>query len=285
MHIARRHLSFASAVLLSLVIYYPPFKELMVTSFHDELYSYIPLMPILVGSFLYWKRGSIFSHVECSSRVGLICMGIGIILSIPGFARVLKINQNDALSLSILSAVLVWTGVFIWCYGFSTFKKAAFPFLLLLFIIPLPSSLTHVVVTLLQRCSVETVYWVLWVLRLPVIRDGYTFHFPKMSIKIAEQCAGIHSLLALLITSMIGAKLFLRKGWTRIIAVMAIMPITIVKNTLRIVVISLIVVYLGENAFVSAFHRLVGFSTFALLLLWPVIASLRRLETRAPKQN
>jgi len=198
------------------------------------------------------------------------------------FARVFNLNGNDRLSLLIFSTLLVWVGAFIWWYGFGTFMRAVFPFGLLLFLVPLPRPLAHAIVAMLQRASIEAVYRLLQVLWLPVTKDGFVLHFPKMSIRIAEECCGLHSLIALFITGMIGARLFLQKGWTRVLAVIAIVPITIVKNAPRILVISLIVVYLGENTFVRAFHQLVGFSFFALLLLCPVMISLKRLEAKTP---
>ncbi len=279
-HTTRRHALFFSAVLLSLAVYYSPLKELMRLSLHDVSYSHIPLMPILAGFFLYVKRGPIFSRVEYSFPQGALCMGFGGILYASDFAGLFSLSRSDHLSLAIFSALLVWTGAFIASYGLRTFGRALFPFSLLLFVIPLPGFLTRPIVVLLQKASAETVHWVLKGLGIPMTRDGYVFHFSGTSIKIAEECAGFHSFLGLLATGMIAARLFLLKGWSRTIAVISVVPISIAKNTLRIVVISLIVVYMGENAFVAAFHRLVGFSFFALLLLWPVVASLMKLEAR-----
>jgi len=213
-------------------------------------------------------------------------MGIGSLLSVLGFARVFNMSRSDRLSLLIFSAMLVWMGAFTWCYGFGTFKRAVFPFGLLLFMIPLPSPLTQSTVAMLQRVSVETVYRALQLLWLPVMRDDYVFQFPQMSIRIAEECADFHSLMALIITGMIGARLFLRKGWTRVMTMIAIVPITMVKNAPRIiVVISLIVAYLGENTLVSAFHRLVGFSfllSCCSVLFWSQSKGLKR---RTPRRN
>lgn len=280
----RRHLFFGSALILSFAAFLSPLGQLARLSLSDELYSHIPLMPLVAGAFLYWKRDSIFSRIQYSPVAGAMFVIPGI--SLGGlFAFSPELSLNDNLSAAVFSALLVWTGAFTWCYGFGTLKKAVFPLLLMIFIVPPPSSLVRPIVALLQATSVETVYWVLWVLGLPVVRDGYVFHFPNMNIKIAEECAGFHSFLALLITSTIAAKLFLKKGWTRAVAVIAIVPITIVKNSVRILVISLIVVYMGESTFAAVFHKLVGFSLLALLLLWPVINLLRKLEKERSGQE
>lgn len=275
----RRHVLFGVAVLVSLALFRAPLTDLLGLSFRDGSYSHVPFMPVLAGCFFYWKRSSIFSDLRYSFLPGALCMGLGL-LSGFGLSHWVELTQSGRLSLSMCSVLLVWIGAFIACYGSLTFRKALFPFLLLLFVIPLPHSVSDTVVTLLRRSSVEAVYPVLRVVGLPVTKEGYVLHFPGMSIMISEECSGFHSLLALSIVSLIGARLFLSKGWSRTLAVVAIIPITIVKNGVRIIVISLIVVYLGENAFLSVFHKLVGFSLLALLLFWPVVVLLRRIEAR-----
>jgi exosortase len=277
-----RHTPFAMAVLLSFALFRSPLKELLQASLHDEAHAHVLFMPVLAGCFLYWKRDFIFSGVGRSLRIGAALIGIGIILWYLDAAAAFSLRRNDHLSLSILSVFLVWTGAFICCYGLVTFKRALFAFSLLLIIIPVPTFLSGLIVPFLQTCTAETVHRLLLLLGLPVAKEGFVFHFPKMSIRIAEQCSGFQSLVALLITTMIAARLFLSKGWTRAIALISIVPITVAKNTLRIVILSLIIAHMGENAFVHAYHRFVGFSTIAVLLLWPVVMSLKRLEPKTP---
>lgn len=276
----KRHLFFALFLLSSAPIFYPPIKQLVDLSFHDGLYSHILLIPLLSGCFLYWKRKAVFSRVEYSPGPGAALIGIGAMLSVAGFMRVISLGRNDHLSLLTFSALLVWIGTFTLFYGFRTLMRAAFPVLFLFLMVPLPGFLTEAIVGVLRKASVESVYGLFYLVGFPASRDGYVLHFPQMSIKITEECSGIRSFVAVAITSIIAGNLILRRGWTRLLVVIAVVPIAILKNALRIVVISFIAVYMGEGGFLAAFHRLVGFTIFALLLLGLLIAILKRLEAR-----
>ena len=277
----KRHLPFALCLLLSAPIFYSPIEQLVDLSFHNGLYSHILLMPVLGGYFLYSKRKSIFSHSEYSLGPGVALIGIGAMLS-AGCMRVFSLGRNDHLSLLTFSALLVWVGIFTVFYGFRTLGRAAFPVLFLFLMIPLPGFLTEALVGVLRKASVESVCGLFYVVGFPASRDGYVFHFPQLSIQVTEECSGIRSFVAVAITSIVAGNLILRKGWTRLLVVIAVVPIAILKNALRIVVISFIAVYMGEGAFLSAFHGLVGFTIFAFFLLGLLIALLKRLEARLP---
>ena len=237
-------------------------------------------MPLLAGYFFYSKRRTIFTHVEYSLGAGATLIGVGVILAIVSSMLAIRFDENDRLSLQTFSTLLVLTGAFVWFYGLQALKKAAFPTLMLLLMIPIPTFLAQGIMELLRRLSAEVVYGVLSLLGLPVSRDGYVFHFPQLSIRITEQCSGIRSFLAVTLTSLIAGNLFLRRGWARVLLVIAVIPITILKNAFRIVVISIIAVYASEKVFQSAFHRLVGLNILSLVLLWVAITLLRRLETK-----
>ena len=43
-----------------------------------------------------------------------------------------------ALSIKVLTIVMVWAAIFAVCYGAQTLKAASFPFLLLLLLVPIP---------------------------------------------------------------------------------------------------------------------------------------------------
>ena len=86
-------------MLASLVVFYGPLRQLFGLSLHNELYSHIPLIPLVSGFFLYWDRKSIFSHVEYSVGAGAAVIAIGAMLATVGFIRVTTLSQNDYLSL------------------------------------------------------------------------------------------------------------------------------------------------------------------------------------------
>jgi exosortase len=206
---------------------------------------------------------------------------MGALFFIAGSLRVANLNENDHLSLLISSGLTIYMGIFILFYGPQAFKRAMFPLLLLVCMAPVPSFIVRTFEQLLQSGSAETVGAIFWLLGLEVNRSGYAFHFPHLTVEIWESCTGIRASIALVITSVIAANLFLSKGWTKVLAVILSIPISILKNSFRIVIISIIGAYVDESVFDSALHSTEGGAFFfigALLLVWLVIIALGRIE-------
>jgi len=61
---------------------------------------------------------------------------------------------------------------------------------------------------ILQVGSAEAFQLFLAVSTVPFQREGFVFHLPGVSIEVAEQCSGIRSSLALLITSVLAGIFF-----------------------------------------------------------------------------
>jgi len=285
MEISRRHLLFSLSMLLSLLLFNSPLRQLAGFAVHHDIYSYIPLIPVVSGVLVYWNRKSIFHNCEFSFAAGAIIIGIGSLLFIAGFLRIAHLNENDYLSLLIFSVWLAWLGTFVLFYGFQTFKRSSFPLLFLLFMIPIPDIATQAFEHFLQKGSAEVVAIIFYALGLPVIREGFAFHFPQLSVEIWENCAGIRVGVVLVITAVIAANLLLRKRWTITLAVLSSVPIAILRNALRIVSLSVIGVYFDEGIFKSNLHNIQGgilFFSLALFLLWAVITLLKRFEKNTP---
>jgi len=114
----------------------------------------------------------------------------------------------------------------------------------------------------------------------PVPRSQGMDHIPpaKLDIEIAKECSGIRSSLSLAITGLLASYFFLRTTWARAILLLSIVPIAIIKNGIRITVLSVLGVYWDERILAGDLHRKGGivFFLLALLLVGAVIIFLRR---------
>ncbi|MFX0201128.1 MAG: exosortase/archaeosortase family protein, partial [Candidatus Hodarchaeota archaeon] len=235
---------FLSFTILTLVLFYTPLKNLMSLSLHyNELYSHMILIPFVSGYFLYTRRKTIFSDTNYSYISGITLMVIGVVFFLIGKSQGVKLDQNDYLSLMTFSTVTTWIGGFVFFFGMQAAREAAFPLLFLLFLIPIPSVVLEKVILLLQLGSTEASYGIFKLTGVLFVREGPVFHLPGLSVEVAEQCSGIRSSLALFITSIIAGQLFLKTGWKKIVLSLSIFPITIFKNGLRVVTLSLLGVY------------------------------------------
>ena len=78
------------------------------------------------------------------------------------------------------------------------------------------------------------------------------FALPALAIEVAEECSGIRSSLALLITGLLAGHMLLRTPWTRTALMAAIVPIAIMKNAVRIVVLTLRSTYVDRGFITSS---------------------------------
>jgi exosortase/archaeosortase family protein len=100
-------------------------------------------------------------------------------------------------------------------------------------------------------------------------------------VEVAEQCSGIRSSVCLVITSVLAGYLFLKKGWSKVVLVLSVFPITVFKNALRIVTLSLLAAYVDPGFIGRSWLHTSGgipFFVVGLMLLGPVLWGLRKAE-------
>ncbi len=191
---------------------------------------------------------------------------------------------NDYLAACMLGLVLWIMGAFVAAYGGHAFREALFPMLFLLCMVPLPSFLAEPAIVGLQHASAGASDWLFAAARVPYHRDGLVFEFPNVAVQVAEVCSGIRSSMALFILSLVTGDLFLRRLRHRVLLVLSIIPITVFKNALRIVTLSLLGNYVDITFLTNHWlHTSGGIPFFAagMALFIPLTWMLRRREGRS----
>lgn len=228
-----------------------------------EHYSHIILLPFITAYLLYLNRRSILDRAHFGILEGILPAAAGAAtIWLAGTAAITG-DPEHRLSLAMLGLVTLWTSGFVICYGFRALRAAAFPFLLLLFMVPFPPDVLTAIVRFLQKGSADVSELLFVSIGMPIFRDGFFFTLPGLTIQVAEECSGIRSSLALLISGLVMAYLFLRSTWTRAAFVLVIIPLAIVKNAARIVVLSWLAVHVDASFITgSAVHRNGGIPVF-----------------------
>jgi exosortase len=271
---------FLAFVIVFVLAFFKPLRDLVLISFHSDTFSYIPFIPIISAYLFHVDRRHIFSQKKSYSAAGLIPISIGILVLLIVGKRTASPDHFGYLSIAAISMLLIWIGGFTLCYGIKSLRAAAFALLFLFFMVPIPANVLDKFILVLQTASAEAAYGFLKAMGVPVVRDGFVFHLPSLNIEVAKECSGIRSALSLVITGLVAGKLFLRTRWARTLLVIAIVPITILKNGFRIAALSVLGVYVDKRILGSELHRNGGvlFFILALLLVWWVIALLGKAE-------
>jgi exosortase len=265
---------------------FTPLKGLLTTASQSEYYSHILLIPLVSGYFIYSGRKKIFEDTKYSYPFGIPLLVIGILLYGLGWHPGNRLNQNDYSSLMTFSAIVFWIGAFVIFYGTEAFRKAIFPLLFLVFMIPIPSLLMEKTIFILQMGSAEATTLLFKAANIPFLQEGFTYHLPGMSIEIAKECSGIRSSLGLFITCIVAGHVLLRTGWKKFVAILFVFPITVLKNGIRIVTLSSLAVYVDETFLTQSFlHHSGGFLFYipALFLLGLIFWWLRKSEVSPGK--
>ena len=242
----------------------------------NDTFSQIPLIPLVSAFLIYERRKSIFADVSFDGKLGAAFLVPGMILF--GVARLdlLHLSSTNPLSLLMFAIVLVWLGAFALFFGARAFRIASFPLFFLLFAVPIPEPFLTETIQFLQARSSDMAEFFFRIFGVPYLRQpGFIFQLPGLAIRVAEECSGIRSTLALLITTVLASYLFLKTPWRRIVLCATVVPLAIFKNGLRIATLSILTIYVNPAFLYGNLHRRGGIVFFiiamipiALLLLW-----------------
>lgn len=285
---AKRTFLALSFFILVIVFYHQDLKSLLDLSLNNIEYNHILLIPIVSLYFLYSNRDRIFSYENKDNLAGMAILMMWVI--VLGVSRWLKpsIESDIYLSLSIFSFVILLISAFVITFGVHSFRKVSFPLLFLFFLVPIPTvGLDHIVAILL-RGSADISDILFQVTGIPFFREGFVFHLPRTSVEIAKQCSGIRSTTALFITAILASHLFLRRFSSKLIFVLAVFPVAIFKNGVRIVTLSILGAYVDKAWLTdSLLHRRGGivFFMMALAIMITLIFFLRKIEMRGDKDD
>jgi exosortase len=277
---ARRHASFVALILVSSLAFYKTLSALVTCSLHNDSSSYIVLIPVIAFSLLYVERQHAFSITKASVASGIALALAGIVVYWLANPGPVPRGGNWSLCLETLSVILVWAGGFLLCYGFAAFRAEAFPLLFLLLMIPLPDPVLDRVIHALQEGSTEVAYVIFQAVGTPVSRQGFLLSVPGVTIEVAKECSSIRSSMALFITCLLAAHLYLRTGWKMFLFVLLSLPVSVLKNGIRIATLTLLSIYVNRSFLAGRLHREGGFVFFliALLILCPVFLWLERSD-------
>jgi exosortase C (VPDSG-CTERM-specific) len=161
---------------------------------------------------------------------------------------------------------------------------AAFPVGFLFFLIPMPDAMVDALETASKLGSTETASWFFAMSGVPYIRQGTMFALPDITLQVAQECSGIRSSWILLITSLLASYLFLRTPWRRAALVAFVIPLGLLRNGFRILVIGLMCVKWGPGMINSPVHRHGG-PAFFVLSLFPLLLFLWWLRRRERRET
>jgi exosortase C (VPDSG-CTERM-specific) len=281
----RRVTGLMAVTVILIICFSRPLYDLAWYSLHRELYSYIPLIP-LISLYLIWsKRLSLALASRPVQRVAVLPL-VGGLATLAGYSWAQhagwRPSTDDYLALMTLSFLLFFVAASFVFLGRETSRTIAFPVGFLIFTVPFPGFLQRWMECLLQYSSAQAADVLFRMSNTPIFRQGLVFSLTGFSFEVAPECSGIHSTLILFITSLLAGHLFLRVPWNRMLLTLGVIPLAILRNGLRIFIIGQLCVHVSPDMINSYIHRHGGPIFFALSLIpfFLLLAFLRKSERR-----
>jgi exosortase len=221
----------------------------------ESFYGHAFFVPVLAGVMFWHLRDKLAAVPKERSYSALL-------LFLPAVAMLVVANHRALLSLSSpLFIFALITGV-AFVVGWKFVRVAAFPFLFLTLMLPLPGTLLNDLTLGIQGASTAGATKILNTIGIHSLRQGNIISMDNYVMNVATACSGFNLLLRLLTFSAAFAYLTDGAALRRIGLFLFSLPLSVAINAIRIAMIGIVGECLGSTA-ASTFAAVVSITTFA----------------------
>jgi exosortase len=238
-------------------------------------FSYCLFVPFIVGYLIYIRKEKIAALPIEGNNAALGLVVFGLLLYWLGLRA-----EQQVLGYAAMQILLA--GMIIWLWGWPVFRELLFPWAFFAFFWPLPF-LDSTVAFPLRMFMSQLAADILNLVGVATIQSGTALRSAadpisglhvgdRFQIDIADPCSGIRSLLALMMISAIYANIFLPKLWQQWIVFAASIPLTIIGNLARVLILIAGSIFFGSAFAIgtfdnpSSFHEGAGFMVYGVAL-------------------
>jgi exosortase len=152
-------------------------------------------------------------------------------------------------------------------FGFRALRKIWFPLFYLAFVIPPPGWLMDELTVPLKGFVSLASTSLLQMFGVPVMREGVALFVAQYQLLVEDACSGMNSLTGLIAISLFYIYLLRDASWRySLLLVCLVIPIAVVANIIRIIILILLTYFFGDGVAQSFLHLSAGMFLFALAL-------------------
>jgi exosortase B len=242
------------------LLYLPTFVDLARGAWRDDAHAHGPLI-LAVSAFLVWRERHALARMTSSAPgSGLALVFVGLALWLLGRTQgLMPIEAGSLLPLAAGLTLLSW--------GRAGLARLAFAIAFLAFYVPLPGFVLDAFTNPLKELVSSIVANVLAFAGHTVERSGVVIAVDGQEMLVADACSGLNSIVSLLALGLLYGHLRRASALRMALLVLAVIPIAIVANVLRVLALVLIVTHYGPEAAQGWVHDALGLSVFVVALL------------------
>jgi len=244
--------------------YYNVFYGMIGSWFSDENNSHGFIVPLVSGYLVYKRRRQLSRVKSIPDAWGLLLIFFGVVLLIAGWLASEYFTMR-------FSFIVVLSGGIIYFYGMNFMSILWGPVLYLILMIPVPAVIYDAVAFPLKLFVTSTSVMIMKMMGVMVTREGNIMAFPNITLEVVNACSGLRSLTSLLAVGLAYVMLFVRNCRHRIVVFVAIFPIALVANMVRVVGTGVLSQYFGAAAAEGFFHEFAGLVVFMVSLFLIVL--------------
>jgi exosortase len=221
--------------------------------------------PIILatGGWLIWRQ---LPQLRLKARAGhpaIIFPLLALALAIYIFGRAYDFITLEAGGLYGVGVVMLYAVL-----GFQALTRLWFPLLYLAFAIPPPTFLLDMLTAPLKAFVSMAATKSLSLLGLPIARVGVVIFISQYELLVEDACSGMNSLIGLTAISLFYIYVMRGSSWRYAALLIAfVIPIAILANIVRIMILVLITYFFGDAAAQGFLHVGAGVLLFLIALL------------------
>lgn len=247
-------------VLGLLVLYVPTYLGLMEFAWKGQDQAHGPIV-LMVVLYLFWEKRTWFlsqAKGYTAPSLGLVLFGFGLLCYIVG-------RSQDIVMLDLGSQIPVLAGLILMTRGLPALKAMLFPLFFLVFMLPLPLDAITLPMKMAVSYVTETIlFW----FDYPIARSGVILQIGQYQLLVADACAGMHTLISLEALGLLYLNLVKHDSAIRnIVLAILIVPISFTANVIRVITLTLITYYFGNEAGQGFIHGFAGMLLFIVALV------------------
>jgi exosortase A len=257
---------FGVALALFLALYHETLIGLLGIYYVSDTFGHGFLIPLVTAALVWYRRKRLAAVTPRPAAIGLL--GLAGLAGVWFVARLADVQLVEhaafvatipCLVLAILGWRVVWT--------------LLFPLFYLVFMIPVGEFL----IPPLQDITADFVVWWLRLIGIPIFRDGIFLYIPSGAFEVAEACAGLRFLIAMIVLGVLFANITFYTWSRRLLFMLLAVAIPIVANGFRALMIVLVAYWSDHTIAVGVDHIIFGwvFLTFVTVLILAVGMAMR----------
>lgn len=218
---------------------------------------------LVTGLWLLYRHWNDVKQVRRAPPSPVVWALLAILVPLQVLARITQIVEIEGYLMYAVLLVVLYSLV-----GSSAMKRMWFPLFYLTFLFPPPETVVAAVTVPMKMWLSVAAIRFLDVFGYPIGGEGVRIYIGQYELLVAAACSGINSIISLAAISLFYIYMRHQAEWRyALLLVLLIVPVALVANFFRVLILILLTYHAGEAAAQGFLHNFAGILMFAIALL------------------